>query len=70
MEHSKREVELMGIAYNRSEGTNEVVVRLEWRFAARDRPRLISECYHSGLVLSTQKTVDHNVNIEPIRDHP
>jgi hypothetical protein len=48
----------------------KVVVRLEWRFAARDRPRLISERYHSGLVLSTQKTVDHNVNIEPIRDHP
>jgi hypothetical protein len=29
VEHSKREVELMAIAYNRSDGTNEVVVRLD-----------------------------------------
>jgi len=70
VEHLNREVELMAIVYNRDEGTNEVVVWLEWRFAVRNCPRLISECYHSGLVLSTQKTVDHNVNIEPIRDHP
>ena len=33
MEHSNREVELMAIVYNRDEGTNEVVVWLEWRFA-------------------------------------
>ena len=70
MEHSEREVVLMAIVYNRSGGELMRRVWLEWRFAAWDRPRLISECYHSGLVLSTQKTVDHNVNIEPIRDHP